>query len=281
MLFNELFYKKVIQKEVDMLVQHYRPYAIYLSGSFTTKDMWMLGISDIDVKVFTNDETSSGIIDLTEEAYDFFSCEPSAQDKVILSYYVSAITDFENEFAWKEFMDKKHIKEAGIITDQIFIGGSRELIYGNEINIPKIRTSDFRKYINDISSYLKPRDSYDLFDNVKNILYAIKIYNYLWTGKYEYSNSELFEEIKDKDTVSAQILEDVIKIVNAMNHDGNTIRSVKGDYFLIARKMYRDKIKLFEHLAKLDNEYCKSTGSVRIAQDFLSYQAFADDQTLL
>ncbi|MBK1811302.1 hypothetical protein JHL18_11760 [Clostridium sp. YIM B02505] len=280
-MFNELFYKKVIQKEIDVLVQEYHPYAIYLSGSFTTKDMWMLGISDIDVKVFTNARTNSGIIDLTAEAYNFFSCEPSAQDKVILSYRVCDITDFENEFAWKQFMDKKQVKEAGIITDQIFLGGSRELIYGNEINIPRIQTSDFRKYINDITAYLKPRDSYELFDNVKNILYAVKIYNYLWIGKYEYSNSKLFEEIKDKDTVSAKILEDVTKIVNAMNHDENKIKSVKGDYFLIARKTYRDKIKLFEHLAKLDKEYCKSTGSVGISQDFLSYQAFVDDQTLL
>ncbi len=135
--------------------------------------------------------------------------------------------------------------------------------------------------LHSISPYLQPRENYDLFENMKNILYAIKIYNYLWTGKYIYSNSELFEKIKEKDKISAQIFEDAIKVANDVKHDGSTIRSVKGDYFLMARKMYRDKIELFEHLQRLDNEYCKATGMVEISQDFLSYQAFVDNQTSL
>ena len=272
-MFDRVFYDKVIKKELDYLIGQYTPKAVYLTGSFTTQDMWILGASDIDIKIIGDSYSEIGQIDVTDQAYDYFGKWKSTKDKVYISFRIYDIHDFEDDSTWENRLMNNDLCGAGIISDQVLLNGSAQLLYGEEVSIPKIRSSRFRKYINLITPYLSETRSYDVYKNLKDILRAIKLFYYLWNDEYVYDNKRLIQILRNKDDYLSEILVDAMKYMKDIigNVDKKT-SLVYNNYFIIAKKVYNKKLMLHDYLTEKDEQFCNITGDIPISWKYIECQ---------
>ena len=154
-MYDDSLFDNVLSKYIDEVALKTNATSIYLVGSFSTKNMWTLGMSDIDLKVFSSGAPSHGYIDITKEVFEYYKNNNYEQfskrsvnnkEEVVLSYTVWNINDIQDENSWSKFYEQSDWYNSMIITDQLILMGHKELLYGRELDFVEVTPSNFRSY---------------------------------------------------------------------------------------------------------------------------------------
>ena len=268
-MYDMNLYNNVLSQYVKEVALKTNATSIYLVGSFSTNNMWTLGMSDIDLKVISFGESNHGCIDITDKVMEFYKNNDSKQlikratnnkEEVMLSYTVWNIDDIQDEYSWKKFYVNEDWYNSMIITDQLIFMGSKELLYGEEVELATVAPHNFRDYLNSLSSkFCEIKPGFSILNEIKIIIYAIRLYFYLWSGRYIYDYDDLLKTIQDVlfDDVIISSLKKAVDIRRKMDSGEINTNVNSKDYFSLTKCIIKERKMIIDYLGAKDKVYCK------------------------
>ena len=97
-----------------------------------------------------------------------------------------------------------------------------------------------------------------MLNEIKIIIYSVRICFYLWTGKYIYDYDDLLRilQVNAFDDVMLSSLKLAIDLKKKIN-DGEIDTNIESkEYFVLTKKIIRERKILVDYLMKKDNIFC-------------------------
>ena len=119
-----------------------------------------------------------------------------------------------------------------------------------EITKPVVKISSFCPKLLVLKSKEKPR---------KIIIYAIRLYFYLWSGRYIYDYDDLLKTIQDVlfDDVIISSLKKAVDIRRKMDSGEINTNVNSKDYFSLTKGIIKERKMIIDYLGAKDKVYCK------------------------
>jgi hypothetical protein len=255
--------QQCIESPIRMLADEYAA-SVYCMGSFAFPKRWTFGQSDIDLIVLTqNDVFAKADIDITNHIKQELRCYDNTDDtfSVILSYAVWNIEAFCHEVAWSRFYMDKKLPQTTIIEDQLLFSATHKWLYGTKQQAAeniRIQADEYRAYL--LQRYNKAdqfRPQISLVREIKRIIYACRIYYFLWTGEYIYRTDTLLDKVKNMLSGYAYDILSLahVRKLEIQNHIELSVMR-HSDYFKQTKHIYALRRVLVEELVAQDKVLC-------------------------
>lgn len=253
----ESFFTKYVMPVIEKLTKKYQAESVYCMGSFANSQSWQYGISDIDIVIFTQKK-----VFFKEDVLLGDSMNAKGSGGTVLTYVVWNIYDFLNQDKWKEFLYQKQFAQSSIIEDQLFFMAGHSIILGcknKQLDYLTIPSHKYREYL--ICRYnnaKKMKPQITLVQEIKRIIYACRIYYFLWFDEYIYDREELMKKLQSVlDLELTEILFLACQFKDNLTEDKSILNYRNAYYFSETMKMYKRRIKLVEKLVEQDRTMCK------------------------
>lgn len=269
-MFSKRIYNLVLVNKVSEFIKLYNPYAIYITGSFASNKDWLLGLSDIDLKIFTEDITDS--ISLVEN----YQSDQESLVEIPINVNVYRLREFLEPKIFKRYIEEGEAKKSEIILDQLYINGINELIYGCPVKFSYIKPNYLREFAYENREYYKNRfEEGILAEELKRIIFAVRLFYFLWNGEYIYDLEELLKKINDVgwEKYVIDIFNESLKMHYILKKDEG-YRSFDNNYIRCAMKFRNWRRNLIGFLCDKDMVVSSGSDSNIITGEFICHKGF-------